>query len=79
MVVGNEIKKFLYIDPTVLSNEDKRIGRMLVEVDIHAGLLSDLEISWGEGSISNPLIIGVLCLDVLDVIKHVILESNVQE
>jgi hypothetical protein len=44
--VGNSIGRFLNIDETTLRSPDKRMAKVLVEVDVHAGLLEVLEIEW---------------------------------
>jgi hypothetical protein len=44
--VGNAIGHFLKIDDADLLSLDKRMAKVLVEVDIHEGLLEVLEIEW---------------------------------
>jgi hypothetical protein len=44
--IGNALGKFIRVDDGALQASDKRIGRVLVEIDIHAGLLETLEIVW---------------------------------
>jgi len=75
--VENEIGRFLHIDLDVLRSRDKRVSCMLVEVDIHLGLLSELDISWRGEIIVNRLITGIFRLDVNDVVKRDILVNNV--
>jgi len=43
---SNAIGKFLFVDPKLLSGSERRMGKMLVEVDMHEGLLAKLEIEW---------------------------------
>jgi hypothetical protein len=42
--IGNALGKFIKVDEVVLAASDKRIGRVLVEIDIHVGLSESLEI-----------------------------------
>jgi hypothetical protein len=44
--VGNSIDRFLCIDKVTLKSDDKRMENILVEVDVHAGLMEVLEIEW---------------------------------
>jgi hypothetical protein len=37
---------FIKVDETALQSQDKRMAKVLVEVDIHVGLLESLEIDW---------------------------------
>jgi hypothetical protein len=45
-VVGNSIGRFIKVDETTLRSPDKRMAKVLVEVDVHVGLLEVLEIEW---------------------------------
>jgi hypothetical protein len=44
--IGNELGRFIKVDEIALQSQDKRMAKVLVEVDIHAGLLESLEIDW---------------------------------
>jgi hypothetical protein len=44
--IGNELGRFIKVDELSLSTPDKRLAKVLVEVDIHVGLLEALEIDW---------------------------------
>jgi hypothetical protein len=43
-VIGNELGRFLTSYEEVLKGMDRRIGRILVELDIHSGLMEALDI-----------------------------------
>jgi hypothetical protein len=47
--IGNAIGKFVYIDPQLLTGSDRRVGRLLVEVDIFGGLMEEIDIEWHGG------------------------------
>ena len=53
--IGNALGKFIKVDDGVLRALDKRIGRLLVEIDIHTGLLETLEIVWCGYHLSQTL------------------------
>jgi hypothetical protein len=44
--IGNLLGRFLKVDEKCLSSQDKRMARVLVEIDIHAGLMESLELEW---------------------------------
>jgi hypothetical protein len=44
--ISNESGRFIKVDETTLQSQDKRMAKVLVEVDIHAELLKSLEIEW---------------------------------
>jgi len=44
--IGNEIGWFIMVDEQTLKASSKRVGKILVEVDIHLGLLETLENEW---------------------------------
>jgi hypothetical protein len=44
--IGNALGKFLYTDPKVLSGSDRRVGKLLVEVDLFGGLPDEIDIGW---------------------------------
>jgi hypothetical protein len=75
--VGNEIGRFLHIDPDVLRREDKRVGYMMVEVDIHLVYSLNWIFHGGGEIIVNRLITGLFRLDVHVVIKRDISVNNV--
>jgi hypothetical protein len=54
--IGNELKRFIKVNELSLKSPDKRIGKILVEVDIHSGLLESLEIVWRGRTVSQPLV-----------------------
>jgi hypothetical protein len=45
-VVGNSIGRFLKIEEEDLHSTNKKMEKILVEIDIHGGLLDVLEIEW---------------------------------
>ena len=42
----DEFGRFLQIEGECLIGEDKRTARILVEIDMHAGLMDDIELVW---------------------------------
>jgi hypothetical protein len=52
--IGNSLGKFISADLGALKANDKRICKVLVEIDIHSGLLETLEISWRGHHFSSP-------------------------
>jgi hypothetical protein len=44
--IGDSLGKFLHVDPQVLSGQDRRVGNILVEFDLHQGFPAELEIDW---------------------------------
>jgi hypothetical protein len=44
--IGNELGHFLFVEDSVLKGADRRMGKILVELDIHNGLLEALDIEW---------------------------------
>jgi hypothetical protein len=44
--IGNLLGRFLKVDEQCLNSQDKRMDRVLVEIDIHAGLMEVLELEW---------------------------------
>jgi len=46
MVIGNSIGHFIGVYEQALGALDRKLGQVLVEVDIHSGLLETLDIQW---------------------------------
>jgi hypothetical protein len=46
MAIGNSLGHFIYVDSKILIGPDKKLARILVEIDIHEGLLETLDIYW---------------------------------
>jgi hypothetical protein len=44
--IGNSLGKFLMVDRVVLAASARKVGRVLVELDIHQGLSETLDIEW---------------------------------
>jgi hypothetical protein len=44
--IGNALGRFIRVDDLSLRAPDRKLGRILVEVDIHSGLLETLDIQW---------------------------------
>jgi hypothetical protein len=44
MAIGNSIGRFISVNEQALGSSDRKMGRILVEVDIHSGLLETLDI-----------------------------------
>ena len=53
--VGNTLGKFLFVDEETLMGCDKRVGKLLVHIDISHGLLEEFEIEWQGRSIIQTL------------------------
>jgi hypothetical protein len=51
--IGNTLGRFIKVDDQALSAPQRRMGKILVEVDIHTGLLESLEIHWRGHTISQ--------------------------
>ena len=45
--IGNELGQFIYVDEGLLKGANRRLGRVLVELYVHARLLEALDIEWG--------------------------------
>jgi hypothetical protein len=46
MAIGNSLGRFISVDPKTLVGPDKKLVRILVELDLHEGLLETLDIDW---------------------------------
>jgi hypothetical protein len=46
MAIGNSIGRFISVDEQALGAPCRKLGKILVEVDVHSGLLETLEIQW---------------------------------
>jgi hypothetical protein len=44
--IGNSIGHFICVDSKTFTGPDKKMARILVEIDIHEGLLESLVIDW---------------------------------
>jgi hypothetical protein len=44
--IGNALGKFIYVDPKLLTGSDRRVGKLLVEVDLFGGLPNEIDIGW---------------------------------
>lgn len=44
--IGNLLCRFLMVDEKGLNSQDKRMAQVLVEIDIHTGLMETLELEW---------------------------------
>jgi hypothetical protein len=44
--IGNSIGKFMYVDPQHLTGLDRRVGKLLVELDLKFGLPAEVDIEW---------------------------------
>jgi hypothetical protein len=44
--IGNTLGHFIALDSSTFSNPSRKIGRILVEIDIHEGLPKVLDIDW---------------------------------
>lgn len=53
--IGNALGKFIKVDEEALLAVDKKMCKVLVEIDIHAGLLESLEIVWRGHHWPQPL------------------------
>jgi hypothetical protein len=46
MAIGNSLGHYISVDSKTLAGPDKKLARILVELDIHEGLLETLDIDW---------------------------------
>jgi hypothetical protein len=46
MDIGNTLGRFIGLDSKLLTGPNKKMARLLVELDIHEGLLETLDIEW---------------------------------
>lgn len=46
VAIGNELGHFLFVEENLIKQEDKRMGKLLVEIDVSNGLLETLDIDW---------------------------------
>ena len=42
VAIGDELGKILHVEQELLSSEDKRVAKILVEINIHKALLEEL-------------------------------------
>jgi hypothetical protein len=55
MDIGSALGRFIVVEDNLLGAQDRKISRVLVEVDIHNGLLETLEIQWRDQVIVKNL------------------------
>jgi hypothetical protein len=53
--IGNTIGCFIDVDEQALGAPDRKLGRILVEINIHSGLLETLDIQWRDQLFSQRL------------------------
>jgi hypothetical protein len=53
--IGNELGRFICLDSNLLNGSNRKMARILVEMDIHAGLPKTLEIFWHGRSVTQRL------------------------
>jgi len=53
--IGNELGHFLVVHEEALNGNDRQMGRVQVELDIHKGLLETLDIEWRRRVIGQKL------------------------
>jgi hypothetical protein len=46
MVVGNSLGRFISLDTMTMESPARKVGRILVEIDIHEGLMEMIDIEW---------------------------------
>jgi hypothetical protein len=46
MAIGNTLGRFICVDEQSSCSPNRKLGRILVEIDIHSGLLETLDIQW---------------------------------
>jgi hypothetical protein len=44
--IGNALRRFISVDKKALTAPVKRVAKVLVELDIHDGLLESIDIEW---------------------------------
>ena len=54
-MIGNDLGRFLHLDLSLLEGEDKRVGKILVKINIYKGLLFELEVDWRGNIFIQPL------------------------
>jgi len=45
-VIGNTLGKFLHDDTRLLIGQDRKMWKLLLEIDLHEGLLENMDIVW---------------------------------
>ena len=45
--VGNNLGRMVHIDEARLENMDKRIAKVLVEINVSKGLVPEMDVEWG--------------------------------
>ena len=50
MVIGNIIGQFIMVEECTLTTHDRRMPKILVDMDITEGLLDFLDVQWEAGS-----------------------------
>jgi hypothetical protein len=58
--IGNELGRFICLDDSLLKGSDRKMARILVELDVHAGLPETLDIIWRGRTVTQ-------CLDYLGI------------
>lgn len=53
--IGNALGRFIKVDEHALSAPERRMGKILVAVDIHSGLLETIDIQWRGHTICQKL------------------------
>jgi hypothetical protein len=53
--IGNALSRFISVDEQSLGAPDRKLGRILVEIDIHLGLLETLDIQWRDQLFSQRM------------------------
>jgi hypothetical protein len=53
--IGNTLEHFINVDKKVLISSDKKLAKVLVELDIHEGLLESIDIDWRRNLIRKKL------------------------
>jgi hypothetical protein len=53
--IGNALGRFIAMDESLLCASDRKLARVLVEVDIHSGLLETLDIQWRDQYFTQKL------------------------
>jgi hypothetical protein len=69
MAIGNALGRFICVDEQSPCAPNRKLGRILVEIDIHSGLLETLDIQWRDQFFSQRLDYLGLPFGVLIVVK----------
>lgn len=44
--IGNELGRFMFLEDSIIKGGNRKLGKFLVEMDVHNGILEGLDIEW---------------------------------